>query len=238
MDLHDSTKPLVAALGFGVIHALTPCAHSWPVLLPLAARTRTGARPGFMFGAGMFASSFVVGALIGGLGHLINGRSAIVVENIIGGAVILLGGLLALRPQWMHGGHMHGTCSPAPDGKDEPHCDHATHHPRRFARFGSDFGAILLGIANMALPCWSNVMGVTLTVDAGSAAGGAVVLGCYGFAAALTTIAILVLFRQGLRLTERLASPRVENALLRITGWMMVAYGLTLLLHLGHDHSH
>ncbi len=238
MDLIPSIQSVAGALGFGVVHALTPCAHSWPILLPIVARTRNGVRPGIFFGAGMLGSSLVVGAVLGGLGDVVDEHLEIVLETIIGIVVALLGLVLLVRPQWMHGGHMHGECSPGGDGKEEPHCSHAGHHPGRFMRLGPDLGAAVLGVANMALPCWSNVMGVSFSVEAGSAAKGAIVLGCYGLTAGVTTIALLVLFRHGMRLTEKLTSARFEGTLMRITGVLMAGYGVVLALHLGHQHAH
>jgi nickel/cobalt exporter len=235
-----ATHPVIAAFGFGIMHALTPCAHSWPVLLPLSARAGPRQRPGVLFGAGMLVSSIVVGGVIGAFGRLVFKGAAETVEEVVGAAVALLGALLLARPGWMHGGHLHGACAPAaaPAPAGEPGgCAHATHQPFRFFRYGRDTGAFLLGVANMAVPCWSNVAGVGLAVESGSAAGGAAVLGTYGLAAAVTTVAVLLLIHRGLRLTERLASPRFENAMLRIAGLLMLLYGLSLLLHVGHEHG-
>jgi nickel/cobalt exporter len=226
---------LIAALGFGVLHALTPCAHSWPVLLPLSARAHSGARPGTMFGVGMIFSSLVVGALIGAFGDAILHGSSKRVEEVIGVLIALLGAALLFRPQWMHGGHLHGVC--APEGKgDSTACGHTKHQPFRFFRFGRDAGSFLLGVSNVAVPCWSNVAGVGLAAKAGSARGGAIVLGLYGLAAALTTILLLVLIHRGLKLTERLSSPRFEAAMLRLAGLLMLVYGVMVIFHVGHSH--
>jgi nickel/cobalt exporter len=235
VDSHWIAHPAIAAFGFGVMHALTPCAHSWPVLLPLSARAGTGGRPGVLFGIGMLLSSLIVGGLLGAFGGAVFGGMTERVEEIIGAIVAALGAALLLKPGWMHGGHLHGPCLEETAAHDVA-CGHVTHQPFRFFRFGSDAGSFLLGVANMAVPCWSNFAGVGLAVEAGSLPGGAAVLGIYGLAAAVTTVALLVLIHRGLRLTRRLASPRFESAMLRIAGVLMLAYGVTLLLHLGHSH--
>jgi nickel/cobalt exporter len=229
------SHPSIAAFGFGVMHALTPCAHSWPVLLPLSARARAGGRPGVLFGAGMLLSSIVVGGVLGAFGAAAFGSAAARVEEVIGALVGLLGLALLTRPGWMHAGHLHGACAEETPSHDLK-CGHPRHQPTRFLRFGHDAGAFMLGVANMAVPCWSNFLGVGLAVEAGSMEGGAIVLGIYGLAAGITTIALLVLVHRGLKLTQRLASPRFETAMLRIAGALMLAYGISLVLHLGHDH--
>jgi sulfite exporter TauE/SafE len=226
-----------AALGFGVMHALTPCAHSWPVLLPLSVRARSAARPGLLFGAGMLVSSIAVGAVIGAFGDAIFHEAHEHVEEAVGVLVALLGLALIVRPGWMHGGHLHGKCATDPGGPaGAEHCEHATHQPLRFLRFGNEVGAFLLGVTNMAVPCWSNVAGIGLAVEAGSAKEGALTLGLYGLSAGVTTLALLVLIHHGLKLTERLRSPRFETAMLRLAGLLMLAYGVTLVFHVGHTH--
>jgi nickel/cobalt exporter len=228
--------PVIAALGFGVMHALTPCAHSWPVLLPLSARAGSGGRPGVLFGIGMLLSSVVVGGLIGAFGGAVLGSAAERVEEVIGVLVAALGAALLLKPGWMHGGHLHGLCAEEAPSVGTG-CGHVKHQPFRFFRFGRDAGAFMLGVANMAVPCWSNFAGVGLAVETGSTRGGALVLGVYGLAAAITTVALLVLIHRGLKLTQHLASPRFETAMLRLAGALMLVYGITLLLHLGHTHA-
>ncbi len=232
MDVH----PLIAALGFGALHALTPCAHSWPVLLPLVGRAKSGARPGLFFGAGMLVSSVVVGAVVGGFGGLVFGEAGVIAEQIIGVVIVLLGAALLFRPGWMHAGHVHGSCAPEAPSED-PACHHAGHRPFRFSRFGPDAGVVLLGIANMAVPCWSNGFGISLAVESGDARAGALLLGSYGLAAGVTTVALLVLVRHGIKLTDRLSSPRFEALILRGAGLLMLIYGLTLVFHIGHDHG-
>jgi nickel/cobalt exporter len=223
---HLASHPVLAAFGFGVMHALTPCAHSWPVLLPLTARARSGGRPGILFGIGMLLSSIAVGAIIGGFGGAVFKDAGSTVEEIVGVVLALLGLGLLVRPGMMHAGHLHGGCQHT-----------AVERPKGIFRFGHATGAFMLGIANMSVPCWSNVAGVTLAVESGSALAGGAVLGVYGFAAAVTTVALLVLVHKGLRLTERLASPRVEAVMLRIAGLLMLLYALSLIFHVGHDHG-
>jgi sulfite exporter TauE/SafE len=237
MELLGESHPMIAAFGFGVMHALTPCAHSWPVLLPLSARSGSGGRPGVMFGIGMLLSSVVVGALLGAFGGVFPESASETVEEVIGAIILLLGAALMIKPGWMHAGHLHGACATEAEGEPS-HCEHTRHQSQRFVRYGRDTGAFMLGVANMALPCWSNFAGVGLAVEPGTAAGGAVVLGTYGLAAAVTTVALLILIHKGLKLTERLASPRFETAMLRLAGVLMFAYGVTLVFHVGHSHAH
>jgi cytochrome c biogenesis protein CcdA len=183
----------------------------------------------------MFLSSILVGGLIGAFGDAILHGSSARLEEVIGVLIALLGAALLFRPQWMHGGHLHGGCAPAETGETKE-CGHTTHQPFRFFRFGRDAGSFMLGIANMAVPCWSNIAGVGLAGASGSAKGGAAVLGLYGLAAALTTVALLVLIHRGLKLTEKLASPKFEAAMLRIAGLLMLVYGVMIIFHVGHSH--
>lgn len=235
----DLPTPL-AAICLGAVHAATPCAHSWPMLIPVVMRTRRAVVPGALFGAGMLISSVAAGAVTGAMSNLPFAGAGEIIERIAAVLLVVLGVVMTVRPHWMHAGHLHGTCLPAEavadgrvhtanDGHGHGECGHTGHRPGRFQQFGPHAGVFLLGLTNMAVPCVANGSGILLAVHAGGALKGALVLGIFGAAAGLTMIVLLMLILRGLHIVERLWSPAFETTLMRTLGMLMLAYGIWLL---------
>lgn len=235
-----SLPVLAAAFGVGVVHGLTPCAHSWPVLVPIVGRTGSVVRPAAWYGAGVVSAGVVLGVVAGGAGVAVRkataGSVGIWIENAFGVLMIALGLALALRTRLAHAGHVHGDCAPHDLSGKDPSCGHAGHRPSRVVARGRHLGLFVLGVASVTVPCWSNVMAASVSVTDGDLLGGAAAYGVYALAAALTTYAVLRVVRHGGGFLARLGSPKFEARLLVFSGAALVLWGVATLLHLGHDH--
>jgi nickel/cobalt exporter len=237
-----SVPALLGAVGLGVVHGLTPCAHSWPVLVPIVGRTGSVARPAAWYGLGVVLAGALFGVAMGGggkfLGGFFDGPVGRRVEEGFGVLMIVVGVAIALRTRIAHAGHVHGACAPADDSGAEAACAHAEHHPTRFARFGRSFGLFMLGFASITVPCWSNATAAAISVGNGDVVGGALAYGAYAAAAAVTTYVVLRLVRNGAAALKRLSSPAFEGRLLLVSGVALALWGVATVLHIGHDHSH
>lgn len=229
--------PLVVAAGFGALHALIPCGHGWPVLVPLAAKRASAFGPGAAFAIGVTLGSTLIGALAGAFGQAIL-KDLRWTETVLGVAMIGFGIFYVASPRWVHAGHVHGGCQPHDEHDVEPHCGHGGHGPARgFADPKSPLvGAFLLGVLNMAVPCYSNATGLALALETKSAHEGGFLLGVFGLAAGITTIVLLAAVRRGLGLLGRLATERFERRVFVVSGIAMIVFGVMTVLHIGHDH--
>jgi nickel/cobalt exporter len=237
-----SLPVLAAAFGVGVVHGLTPCAHSWPVLVPIVGRTGSVLRPAVWYGSGVVLAGVALGIVAGGAGAAFH-RAAdrpvgIWIENGFGVLMIAVGLVLALRTRLAHAGHVHGDCAPHDLSGADPSCDHAGHKPSRVVAHGRHLGLFVLGVASVTVPCWSNFMAASVSVTDGDLVGGAAAYGVYAFAAALTTYVVLRVVRHGDGLLARLGSPQFEARLLLLSGVGLILWGVATLLHIGHDHHH
>lgn len=223
--------PIAQAALLGTLHALIPCAHSWPILVPFAGPGGRPLRAALLFGGGKVACSTTLGALASAAVAAIPEEIEHRAEELTGLLLLGLAAFLWFRPKAGHLGHLHGEC----DRVRGPGCGHTEHQPGRFRRYGPALGLFLLGAVNMTIPCWTNAAALTLATSARGGAAGAVVFGAYGLSAALATLAILYLVHRGFHVLDRLASGRVETALLRISALLLVGFALTMLFH-WHEH--
>lgn len=229
--------PWAAAAGFGALHALIPCAHGWPVLVPLATRRRSSTGPGLCFGVGVTLGSAAIGGLAGAFGRATLSHLTWT-ETLVGVAMIGLGLMYVLSPKWFHAGHLHGDCQPHDEKHAEPHCGHNEHgRAGAAARKGPLLGAFLLGLLNMAAPCYSNLTGLTLAVESKGMMRGVLTLGAFGISAGIVTLIMLAMVRRGVGLLGKLASDRFEAIVLRASGVFMVIFGLLTVFHIGHHHG-
>jgi nickel/cobalt exporter len=231
-----------AAVGLGVVHGLTPCAHSWPVLVPIVGRTGSVFRPAAFYGAGIVVAGTALGVVMGGGGHALkhffDSHLGKHVEEAFGVVMILAGAAIAFRTRLAHAGHVHGECAPPDASGAEGSCGHAEHHPKRFLRYGRDLGLFILGLASVTVPCTSNFTAAGISVAGGDVVGGAAAYGLYALAAAVTTYVILRMVRRGTGVLSRLASPKFEARILFWSGLGLVVWGVLTVLHIGHDHHH
>ncbi len=225
--------PIFLAVAFGFLHALVPCAHSWPMLLPFVGRGRGVAKPALLFGAGVMLASAMAGALIGTVVDTVPPTLQHRAEEITGIILVVLGVVIAVRPRHGHLGHMHGACAP----DEGPKCGHSRHEPRRFAKLGAGLSLFLLGFINLTIPCWTNLSVVSLSLSSHGVWEGLVLFLAYGGATTVTMVFILWLAERGYHLLERLRGGVSEARLVRASGVFLVLCGLSLVFH-WHSHSH
>jgi hypothetical protein len=184
----------------------------------------------------MIATGIAVGFLLGFVFELVSDQGFILAEEIVGVILIALGLLLVVYPKAVHSSHVHGG-----GGKvDDVTCSHATHAPRRLLRFGPGIGLVLLGGFNLVLPCVTSAPAYALASAAALSGGilaSVALMGSFSLAAAITMGIILKLVTKGLGVLNRLDSSRVNGAIIRLSGLLLIYLGLSLVLH-WHEHHH
>ncbi len=218
----------LAVVPWGALHAVIPCEHSWPMLLPFVLG-RGRLSPGvvvLLFGIGKLLGSATMGLLLGILGDRIPAEARELTLRLSGVVVLAFGIGFLVRPDWMHFGHVHGECAGA--------CGHSRHNPRAFMKFGMVAGLLLLGFFNMILPCYSNFTAAVYAVNAGGVFRSLAVFLVYGFVSVVALAILMKLLSRSVALLGRLREHRVEIALLRLSGAVLVVFGV-ILLAVHHD---
>ena len=222
---------LVQAALWGCMHALIPCPHSWPMLLPVARSTGRPRRTALLFGIGLTLTAAVLTLTLSQLGSLAVGSSWQRAEEVSGVVLILFGVAFCWKPGLVHIAHDHSSCA-------APSCDRETRRTRvLIRRFGPGAGLVLLGALNTLIPCWTTG---PVIVSALSSRHWLIGLGVgisFGAAASASLIVTLAIAHRGIKRLEGLTSGRWESLILRASGLLLVLLGLSLLFHLGHDHD-
>jgi|GEM_PF-5672722 nickel/cobalt exporter len=229
---HVNQSLLMQGALLGVLHALIPCVHSWPMLLPFLARGQSPVRIAVLFGAGMTCACVAVGALLGSLGSALPEEWMHRAEELTGVVLVLIGLMLLWRTRVSHLGHIHSECEPEGDH----HCEHATHRSARFADFGPAAALFFLGIFNALVPCWTNVAALALAAPLDSPTETISVLLAFALCATAVMALLLCAARRGLGLLERLRRPGTESLVLLGSGLLLIMSGLSLLFH-WHTHD-
>ncbi|MSR75436.1 MAG: hypothetical protein EXS14_08215 [Planctomycetes bacterium] len=230
--LASETLLILQAAGLGALHALIPCAHSWPMLVPFLSRGQSATRVAWCFGLGMFPACAAMGLALGGLVPSLPEEWLHKAEEATGVVLVLIGMVLLWRTRAAHLGHLHGECEPEQDHG----CAHRTHQPRRFSRLGPAAALFVLGFFNALVPCWTSLAAIALAAPAKEQHGALVVLLTFALSATLSMWIVLAVVRRGFRVLERLRSPTTEAWVLRSSGALLVFSGVSLLLH-WHEHS-
>jgi hypothetical protein len=242
MHVHLSFPELAAAAGAGVVHALVPCGHSWPVLVPVAARLGAVGRVSFWYGLGVLIGATTLGIATGGGGgflmDLFSSRVGMWIEEGLGVAMILVGVAIMAKTRLAHTGHVHGACAPKEADGAPPPCGHKEHGVANYRRYGTNGGLLLLGLVSVTAPCFSNLTAGLLAVAKSEPIAGAAIFAVYGLFAAITNDVVLRSVKRGRSALSVLSSPKFETILLRISGAVLAAYGVLMFFHIGHDHAH
>lgn len=230
--LPAETLLIIQAAGLGALHALIPCAHSWPMLVPFLARGTSPMRVAWCFGLGMFPACAAVGLALGSVVPRLPESVLHRAEEATGVVLLIIAGVLLWRTRASHLGHIHGGCEPS----DDHACGHTAHQTQRFARLGPVAALFLLGFFNAIVPCWTNLAALALAAPAEEPMGALSILMAFALSATLSMWAVLTIARLGVSVLERLKSPVTEAWVLRGSGLLLLFSGASLVLH-WHEHA-
>lgn len=223
---------LIQAAGLGLLHALIPCAHSWPMLVPFLAHGQRATRVALSFGTGITLAAAALGACLSGLMPTMPEAWLHRAEEATGLVLIIIAGVLLWRTRAAHLGHVHGDC----EREDDHGCGHRTHKTQRFAKLGPTAALVALGFFNAVVPCWTSVAAIALAAPSEGRYGALGVLLAFALSATLGMWIVLAVAARGFGVLDRLRSPGVEAWVLRGSGVLLLFSGASLLLH-WHEHG-
>lgn len=228
-----TTLLAVAQAGlWGALHAVNPCVHSWPTLLPFVGPGRHPIRTGLLFGLGTVIAGVAWGWLAGSLGSLPSDDTSILIEEVSGVVLVIFGILFIARPLSLHWGHRH---------KDHAHepgtaCEHPEVGRRLVDRVGPNLALFILGAGHVAIPHPTTLPALSMATGMGSPWAGIAVMGTFGLATGLVMILVLALLQRGLRVLDRLVAGQALPLLMRCSGLILVVFGLSMVFHWWHEH--
>ncbi|MGE4554093.1 MAG: sulfite exporter TauE/SafE family protein [Desulfovibrionaceae bacterium] len=233
---------LQSSLVLGLIHGVSPCGHSWLVLAPFTTGMTSGRRVAVLtlaFLLGTSAACLLLGVTLGLAAAAIPPAVAEALDILMGLALMGVGLVLMIRPEWLHRHDDHDD-----HHHDHDHDDDHDHHPsdhdhsgpacgagcglsparRRWLRLGA-LGLFLVGFVNMVLPCPTAAVMYGYALNSGDWRSGALVFGAYAAGTACSVGAVVWGLHRAAALARRLDRPGIETAILRGSGLVTLAFG-------------
>ncbi|MBW1823152.1 MAG: sulfite exporter TauE/SafE family protein, partial [Deltaproteobacteria bacterium] len=159
MDSATTTMTFIVALQasimLGLLHGISPCGHSWPILAPFCI-TAKGMKKcinvWFFFCLGTTIACAFLGVIFGALGSIIPHTWDIYFGMGTAGILVILGIVVIFKPHWLH----------FEDEEEEEVLKGALNSTEQALKFttskkrfkhGIYWGMFTLGFINMIIPC-------------------------------------------------------------------------------------
>jgi len=238
-----------AVILVGLLEGITPCAHSWPVVVPFAVGAHKVYKAMLAAGAfflGKILTAPLVGALLGSSHRVLPAYVEPVVKWVTAVIVLAIAGVLIIWPDLFH---LHKHCEEEhPGGDDVPHGHRPGHvddpdHPQGGEHYhdapGLRWGAyavmFAIGAGTMLVPGPVWLMAAKMARDSHSWLQGAVLFELHAVASGLVVLAITYAVAKFAWAVRALGDQRVEDMLVRITSAAVV---VAMVAHMALGHSH
>jgi len=234
----------------GLLEGITPCAHSWPVVVPFAVgahRVQRAMSAAGAFFMGKVLAAPLVGALLGGSHSLLPSYVEPAVELATAVVVFAFAGVLLVWPDIFH---LHRHCEAEhPGGEETPHDHGPSHeddpeHPQGGEHFheapGLRWGAygvmFAVGAGTMLVPGSVWLMAARMARTSHSAWQGAVLFELHAVASGLVVLGIAYTVAKFAWAVRGLGNEKVESMLVRISSGVVIA-AMVAHMALGGDHA-
>jgi len=220
----------------GLLHGLSPCEHSWPILAPFAITAKTMKKLFYiclMFCSGTTVACVLLGIAFGTLGNFIPMRWSAYMGAATAGVLIILGIILIFKPTWLHFDHEH----------EEDDHDHGHTHGRAKAsnsgpvlnskrkfKHGIYWGMFSLSFINMIIPCPTTVPMYTLALEAGSIYASMMIFLAYAIATTIILLIMTYFIGKASQFVKKFNQEKYEILLTRISGILIAAFGFYMAL--------
>jgi len=236
MDQATTTMTFVVALQasimLGLLHGISPCGHSWPILAPFcitAKSLRKCINVWFFFCLGTTIACVILGVILGALGSIIPPSWDIYFGMGTAGILVILGIVVIFKPHWLH----------FEDEEEEEVLKGAlnsteqalkfTTNKKRF-RHGIYWGMFSLGFINMIIPCPTAAVMYTYALVAKSIPIGTTIFLAYALATALVLLIITYALGKATLFFKKLGQEKYEVLITRISGALIAAFGIYMVI--------
>ncbi len=236
MDSSTTTMTFMVALQasavLGLLHGISPCGHSWPILAPFCI-TAKGMRKcinvWFFFCLGTTLACLLLGVIFGALGSIIPRSWDIYFGMGTAGILVVLGIMVILKPHWLH----------FEDEEEEEELKGAldsteqalkfTTSKKRFKR-GIYWGMFSLGLVNMIIPCPTAGVMYTYALVAKSIPVGTAIFLAYALSTSLVLLIITYFLGKATLFFKKLGQEKYEVLITRISGALIAGFGVYMVI--------
>ena len=223
---------LQASTVLGLLHGISPCGHSWPILAPFCI-TAKGMRKcinvWFFFCLGTTIACLLLGVVFGAMGSIIPRSWDIYFGMGTAGILVVLGIVLIFRPHWLH----------FEDEEEEKALQGALENTEQALQFttnkrkfkhGIYWGMFSLGFINMIIPCPTAAVMYTYALVAKSIPVGTAIFLAYALSTSFVLLIITYSLGKATFFFKKLGQEKYEVLITRISGLFIVGFGVYMII--------
>ena len=236
MDSATTTMTFIVALQasimLGLLHGISPCGHSWPILAPFCI-TAKGMKKcinvWFFFCLGTTIACVFLGVIFGALGSIIPHTWDIYFGMGTAGILVILGIMVIFKPHWLH----------FEDEEEEEVLKGALNNTEQALKFttskkrfkhGIYWGMFTLGFINMIIPCPTAAVMYTYALVAKSIPVGTTIFLAYALATSLVLLIITYFLGKATLFFKKLGQEKYEVLITRISGALIAGFGVYMVI--------
>ena len=236
MDSATTTMTFIVALQasivLGLLHGISPCGHSWPILAPFcitAKSMRKCINVWFFFCLGTTIACMVLGVIFGMLGSFIPPSWDIYFGVGTAGILVILGIVVIFKPHWLHfeDEEEEEVLKKSLDSTEQ--ALQFTTNKRRF-KHGIYWGMFSIGFINMIIPCPTAAVMYTYALVAKSVPVGTTIFLAYALATSLVLLIITYSLGKATLFFKKLGQEKYEVLITRISGVFIAGFGVYMII--------
>ena len=236
MDSATTTMTFIVALQasivLGLLHGISPCGHSWPMLAPFcitAKSMRKCINVWFFFCLGTTVACLVLGVIFGMLGSFIPPSWDIYFGVGTACILVVLGVVVIFKPHWLHfeDEEEEEVLKQSLDSAEQ--ALQFTTSKRRF-KHGIYWGMFSLGFINMVIPCPTAAVMYTYALVAKSVPVGTTIFLAYALTTSLVLLIVTYSLGKATLFFKKLGQEKYEVLITRISGVFIAGFGLYMII--------
>ena len=236
MDSATTTMTFIVALQasivLGLLHGISPCGHSWPMLAPFcitAKSMRKCINVWFFFCLGTTVACLVLGVIFGMLGSFIPPSWDIYFGIGTACILVVLGVVIIFKPHWLHFEDEEEEEALKKSLDSTEQALQFTTNKRRF-KHGIYWGMFSIGFINMIIPCPTAAVMYTYALVAKSVPVGTTIFLAYALATSLVLLIITYSLGKATLFFKKLGQEKYEVLITRISGAFIAGFGVYMII--------
>ena len=223
---------LQASIVLGLLHGISPCGHSWPMLAPFcitAKSMRKCINVWFFFCLGTTVACLVLGVIFGMLGSFIPPSWDIYFGIGTACILVVLGVVIIFKPHWLHFEDEEEEEALKKSLDSTEQALQFTTSKRRF-KHGIYWGMFSIGFINMIIPCPTAAVMYTYALVAKSVPVGTTIFLAYALATSFVLLIITYSLGKATLFFKKLGQEKYEVLITRISGVFIAGFGVYMII--------
>ncbi len=223
---------LQASIVLGLLHGISPCGHSWPMLAPFcitAKSMRKCINVWFFFCLGTTVACLVLGVIFGMLGSFIPPSWDIYFGIGTACILVVLGVVIIFKPHWLHFEDEEEEEALKKSLDSTEQALQFTTNKRRF-KHGIYWGMFSIGFINMIIPCPTAAVMYTYALVAKSVPVGTTIFLAYALATSFVLLIITYSLGKATLFFKKLGQEKYEVLITRISGAFIAGFGVYMII--------